>query len=609
MKRLKMVLSVIVVSLLFFTCKTVPKKPGMQAEKTDKPLPSSLGFVDNTFTASVTNNSRFAVTIDGKSIRSEETVNNAFPLHDSELYDGWAVHYTIPLTKDVFYEHKEKIQITDRQQTVVIANPVQNERISETYIIVKNTSKQSIQLTNGLGTIFTCCLEGLINTREAKPEHNIAPGRTAVYEIVKPQEALSSVKVCVSVGRKNYPLTDNTFLRPGFVYTYSFDGKQTVKEDERPLLKTGEPLWRQEEAGGVTVSKLISAQESAFFYAVGKVQKKDTNGNLYEAGFVQCTDCNGKERWTHSFDETGCDAALYDGITLDSGGLLAVGHTIGAVQNGLVLLYSSDGVLLHTQKIAISSGFESVTPLLDGSFLLTGFDGEDHLIFGKIHIEKSVIRYVPFPASLPLAVSEYITSALPLYDAQSKTFFICCNMLDAETELPLPSVLFAITEDGKAKRIPLQHVIKSVAAFRRDAHGILYIGGESGTAEHSTAMIVTVDAAHNRQSAFYTGGAPYAYIADMQLDEKSGELIIAGTEKAADSAGNGGTPFLKSLALASGNVLWEAAYQDKRYELLSSFIPCFDYGFIGSFTAVNDDGEYSPPLCTARLSATGKMGK
>ena len=609
MKRLKIVALIMIASFLFFTCKTVPKKPRMQAEKTDKPVTSALGFVDNTFTASVVNNSHFAVTIDGKNIRQGETVNNAFPLHDSELYDSWAVHYTIPLTKDVFYEHKEKIQITDRQQTVVIANPVQNERISESCIIVKNASKQSIQLTNGLGTIFPCCLEGRINTREAKHEHNIAPGRTAVYELFKPQEALSTVKVCVSVGRKNYPLTDNTFLQPGYVYTYSFDGKRAVKEDERPLLKINEPLWKQSGADGVTVSKLISAQERDFFYAVGKVQKKDTNGNPYDAGFVQCADCNGKERWTHCFDETGCDAALYDGIVLDNGGLLAVGHTIGEVQNGLVLLYSPDGVLLNTQKIPASSGFEAVTPFSGGSLLLAGFDDENHLILGKASIEKNVIRYAPFPASLPLAGTEYITSALPLYDAQSKTLFICCNMLDTETELPLLAALFAIPEDGKAKRIPLQHELKSVAAVRQDASGALYIGGENGTTAKSTAMIVTVDAAHNRQSAFYTGGAPYAYIADMQLNEKSGELLIAGTEKAADSAGNGGMPFFKSLALSSGNVLWEASYRDKRYELLSSFIPCADYGFIAQFTAVNEDGEYAPPLCTARLSATGKIAK
>ncbi len=93
------------------------------------------------------------------------------------------------------------------------------------------------------------------------------------------------------------------------------------------------------------------------------------------------------------------------------------------------------------------------------------------------------------------------------------------------------------------------------------------------------------------------------------LNEKSGELIIAGTEKAADNTGNGGTPFFRSLALSSGKELWTAAYPDKAYELLSSFIPCTDYGFIAHFTSVNEGGEYSPPVCTARLSATGKMGK
>ena len=598
-----------IASFLFFACKTVSTKSGMQVEYTGTPAASSSDVIDNTFTASVVNNSRFSVTIDGKSIRPEETTNNAFPLHDSELYDGWGVYYTVLLTKKVFYEHKEKIQITDRQQTVVIANPVQNERISETYIIVKNASKQSIQLTNGLGTIFPCCLEGRINTSEAKHEHNIAPGRIAVYEIVKPQEALSSVKVCVSVGRKNYPLTDNTHLQPGYVYTYAFDGKQIVKEDERPLLKTGEPLWNRNGADGVSVSKLISAPAGDIFYAVGKVRKKDANGNPYDAGFIQCTESSGKERWGRSFDETGCDSAVYDGIVLDNGDLLAVGHTSGDVQHGLALLYSSDGVLLNTQKIANTSAFESVIPLSAGAFLVTGFDSEDKLIFGKVHIEKSVIRYAPFSGPLSLAGTEFVTNAFPLYDTQSKTLFVCCNLLDTVTELPLSSALFALAEDGTATRIPLQHVIKSVAAVRKDANGVLYIGGETGTAEHSTAMVITVDAAQNRQNVLYTGGAPYAYIADMQLNEKSGELIIAGTEKAADSTGNNGTPFFKSLALSSGKELWTAGYSDKTYELLSSFIPCTDYGFIAQFTAVNENGEYTPPLCTARISATGKTEK
>ena len=608
MKRLKIVLLMMIVSFLFFACKTTPKKSLMQEKNTEESSTSFSGVVDNTFTATIVNNSRFIILIDGKRIAPSNTVENAFPLHDSELYDGWSVTYTIPLTKSIFYEYKDKIQITDKQRIVSISN-AEHKPVTETYIIIKNTSKQSIQLTNGLGTVFACCLEGCINSREAKPEHNIAPGKTAVYEIVKPQEILSAVKVYVSVGRKNYALTDNTFLQSGFVYTYIFDGKRIVKEDERPLLKIGEPLWKQSGADGVSVSNIMSAPARDSFYAVGKVRKKDANGNPYDAGFIQCTERNGTERWTHFFEETGCDSAVYDGIVLENGDLLAAGHTSGDVQNGLLLLYSSGGVLLNTQKITGSSGFESVTPLSGGTFLVTGFDSKDKLMFGKVHIAKSVIRYESFTAPLPLAGTEFVTRAISLYDSRTKTLFICCNLLDTETELPLPSALFALAEGGTAKRIPLLHAIKSVAAVSQDANGVLYIAGETGTAEHSTAMIVTVDAAQNKQAAFYTGGTPYAYIADMLLNEKSGELIIAGTEKAADSAGNGGTPFFKSLALASGKELWTAGYSDKTYELLSFFIPCTDYGFIAQFTSVNEDGEYSSPICTVRLSATGKTEK
>ena len=607
MKRLK-IGTLVIASFLFFTCKTVPKKSVMQAEYTGMPAVSSSGVADNTFTATVVNNSRFIISIDGKTIAPAKTAENAFPLHNSELYNGWLVTYTIPLTDSVYYEHKDKIQITDRQQTVSISDP-EYKTIPKTYIIVKNASKQSMQLTNGLGTIFACCLEGRINSRVAKPEHNIAPGKTVVYEIVKTQEALPAVKVCVSVGRKNYPLTDNTSLRSGYVYTYAFDGKQVIKEDERPLLKINEPLWKQGGAGGVSVSKIMSAPAGDFFYAVGKVRKKDANGNPYDAGLIQCSESSGKERWTHFFEETSCDTAVYDGIALGNGNLLTVGHTSGDEQNGLLLLYSIDGVLLNTQKITDSSAFESVISLSGETFLVTGFDGENTPIFGKLRIEKNMISYGPFPVQLPFDETEFVTSARSLYDSHTKTLFVCCNLLDTETELPLPSALFAITENGAATRVPLQHAIKSVAAVRQDANGMLYIGGETGTAEHSTAMIIAVDTAQNKQHAFYTGGAPYAYIADMQLNEKSGELIIAGTEKAADNFGNGGTPFFKSIVISSGKELWTAAYPDKTYELLSSFIPCTDYGFIATFTAIDENGEYAPPLCTARLSATGNMGK
>ena len=554
---------------------------------------------------SIFNNSRFDIAIVEKDFLSKpvfkikpfETGKLIRTVSNEKIYIFY--QYIIPVGDDFIlldnFEWRFPI-IFNKNQLLKIPEIKENPE-REIYCIIENKSDTPIYLCHST-----------ITYKSLKNKEVIATGGIEVFSSKNCHLLLSGVLLSISNQVSLFPLPDKD-LQPGYVYTYAFDGKQIVKEDERPLLKTGEPLWNRNGADGVSVSKLISAPAGDIFYAVGKVRKKDANGNPYDAGFIQCTEHNGRERWTRFFEETGCDSTVYDGIALDNGDLLAVGHASGDVQHGLALLYSSDGVLLNTQKIATSSAFESVIPLSAGAFLVTGFDSEDKLIFGKVHIEKSVIRYEPFSAPLPLAGTEFIANAFPLYDTQSKTLFICCNLLDTETELPLPSALFTLAEDGTSNRIPLKYVIKSVAAVRQDANGMLYIGGETGAAEHSTAMVITVDAAQNRQNVLYTGGAPYAYIADMQLNEKSGELIIAGTEKAADSTGNNGKPFFKSLALSSGKELWTAGYSDKTYELLSSFIPCPDYGFIAQFTAVNDDGEYSPPLCTARLSATGKMGK
>ena len=597
----KIVLYILVLSL-FFSCRSV--QSAKIETSTVKEL--SVSFNNNTdFAIDILENNPEAISavlhIEPK--RNKTFTKKIYAGDDISLF--FYAKFYIPVGKTVVsvIDYRENRVETKNglNQTVSITTLGAVIKNSPYYVVLKNKADKEISVCNSSAKSLYITLD---KTKSVAPE-NIAVYSSKERAFYTQQDKIS-MRILYNDKEFDFPIT---FLQPGYVYTYVFDRKRIVKEDERPLLKIGEPLWKQSGADGVSVSNIMSAPARDSFYAVGKVRKKDANGSLYDAGFIQCTERNGKERWTHFFEETGCDSIVYDGIVLENGDLLAAGHTSGDVQNGLLLLYSSGGVLLNTQKITGSSGFESVTPLSGGTFLVTGFDSKDKLIFGKVHIEKSVIRYESFTAPLPLAGTEFVTSAHPLYDSRTKTLFICCNMLDTETELPLPSALFALAEDGTAKRIPLLHAIKSVAAVSQDANGVLYIAGETGTAEHSTAMIVTVDAAQNKQAAFYTGGTPYAYIADMLLNEKSGELIIAGTEKAADSAGNGGTPFFKSLALASGKELWTAGYSDKTYELLSSFIPCTDYGFIAQFTAINEDGEYSPPLCTARLSATGKMGK
>ena len=94
----------------------------------------------------------------------------------------------------------------------------------------------------------------------------------------------------------------------------------------------------------------------------------------------------------------------------------------------------------------------------------------------------------------------------------------------------------------------------------------------------------------------------------MHINEKSHELIISGTLKASDAVGNSGKPFIKSFDISTGKELWKTVYQNKQYELLSSFVTCARYGFIATFTNVSEDGEYTTPVGVLRLNAVGKGG-
>ena len=597
----KLLLYIFLVSF-FISCRSVESaKKASVAEKT-----ISVSFTNTTeFTVDILENNPESVSA---AVHLEPKQHNTFI---KTLYAGDDISLFF-YTKFYVPVGNAHVPVTSYQANRIETKNGLNQEITITTsgALIKNTPYYLVLKNNAAKEISVCNSSSKDSYITIAKTRSAAVNNIAIYSsydrVFYTQYDKISMFILFNGKEIEFPIYS---LQPGFVYTYIFDGTQVVKEDERPLLKINEPLWKQSGTDDVSVSKIISAPGKEFFYVLGKIKKKDTNGSLYEAGFIQCTGSNGMEHWIRHFEATGCDAAVYDGIVLENGDLLAAGYTSGDVQNGLLLLYSSDGVLLNTQKIEESSGFESITPFTGGTFLVTGFNSEDTLMFGKIRIEKSIIRYEPFPVPLPFAEIEFVAGACTLYDNRTKTLFVCCNLRDAETELPLSSALFVITEDGKAERIPLHHAIKSIATVRQDTSGVLYIGGESISAEHSAAMIVTVDMAQKQQHAFYTGGTPYAYISDILLNEKNGELIIAGTEKAIDSAGNGGLPFLKSLALATGKELWTAVYKNTSYELLSSFIPCTDYGFIAYFTSVNEDGEYAPPLCTSRLNASGKMGK
>ena len=569
---------------------------------------SKVAVTDNTFRATVVNNSRFEISIDGKTLRSGESVENSFPLHDSELYDGWTVTYKIPLSKSVFYSHNAKVQITDRQNAVSIENPLSKD-IREAYIVVRNKSKQSMQLTNGTGTIFASCLDGRINTREAKSEHNIAPAKTAAYEILKSKEELRTVKVSVSADRKNYPLLGNTSLRPGYVYTYVFDGKQVVKEDERPLLAVNEPLWKVEDSSFI-IEKIAAGMGTDgrnIFYAAGRQKVTDANGNAYFCPALRGIDNAGAVHWTTRSTGISPEGSAYDVAVLDDGFVLAVGQRIqDGRYRGFAELYTPDGTLADGKTYSECAGLGAMTRLEGRSYAAVGFDDAEMLLLATISAAKNALHYRRLPLHLPPNAAGSIASAIPVYSAASKTLFLFCNPY-TEEGLPLPSVLYAVYEDGRAEAIPLNNKIRSVAAATQDDSGALYAGGESADTEKSEAVIIKVGAERSAD-VFYRGGAPFSYIAELHFNAQSRELTASGVCRAEEGSGLGGVPFIAGFDAQSGVQLWRRELTGSPYRLLKSFAPCADYGFAGAFASIVRNGPETDfgSSCAARLNATGQ---
>lgn len=591
MKKLPYLLCVSAMLSVQFACKT-----------------SKVSITDNTFRALIVNNSRFEIHIDGKTLRQGESAENSFPLHESELYDGWTVTYKIPLSKSVFYSHNSKFQITDRQNVVSIENPSTKD-IRESYIVVHNKSNQSMQITNGSGTIFATCIDGRINTREVKPAHNIAPAKTAVYEIIKPQENLQTLKVCVTVDRKNYPLLEHTSLRAGYVYTYMFDGKTAVKEDERPLLKVNEPLWKAEDASFI-IEKIAAGtgkDGGNLFYAAGRQKVIDSNGNSYFCPALHCIDGAGSVRWTTLATGVSPEGSVYDVAVLDGGFVLTSGQRIQERQHiGFAELYSPDGTLADGKTYSDSVGFSALTPLEDAALLASGWDNAGALMLAKISVDKNTMRYQRLPLHLPSDNACVIDSAIPVYRAASKTIFLFCNP-SSEERLPLPAALYAVREDGSAEAIPLNGKIRSVAAAVQDLSGALYAGGESADGETSESIIIKIDA-QNRAEVLYRGGAPFSYIAELHFDEERRELAAGGVCKAKESTGLGGIPFIAGFDTQSGIQLWRREFTSARSQIVKSFTPCADYGFAASFSSIIRNGQatgYGASFA-ARLGVSGQ---
>lgn len=502
----------------------------------------------------------------------------------------------IPVTdyKDIRIESKNGLN-----QTVNIVKLNKPNQNIPYYVVLKNNADKEISICNSSAKSYYLTIN---KTKTIIPKHE------GIYsskdrELFSAQQTVSMQLAC---GGKIFDFHISQ-LQPAFVYTYSFDGTSVVKKDERPLINVNEPLWSKPYTS-TEIAGIFSDSDKELYYAIGKENKKNEHGELYEAAYINCMDSSGTEKWQKVFTENNCDTSFYSGIVLEDGSFLAAGSHTKEAHAGLIVQYSKNGTVLQSQKISSFSLFDSIIKIDGETTLLTGFDSDGNFLTAKLTIKNNSLNCIPQNSSIPLNENEAVSKAVPFYDEASKTLLLFCNLMDKETEQTLPSMVCTVSENGNFERISLQNTVKAISSVVRDSNGLFYIGGETVKKEQSAASVVCFDYANKKTSVFYTDGFPYSYISAMHINEKSHELVISGTLKASDAFGNSGKPFIKSFDIGTGKELWKTVYQNKQYELLSSFVTCARYGFIATFTNVSEDGEYTTPVGVLRLNAVGKGG-
>lgn len=594
--------------IIFFTflisCKTNTSIPTKQDNTLQKLSNSELDSY--TFCADIINNSDYEVSINSLNIPKKTTIqNHKLPLHSSAIYDGLNITYKIPLTDTVFYKHTEKKIIADNQSKIIIENPTKITE-TESYIIIKNISNDSVQLTNGR-SIFPCYYEGQINTVNISPEYYLKGKSQIVYKIND-----NSIFFLQNTTLKSDLISinkDGRFL-PGYVYTYEFDGKSVYRTDSRPLLKQAEPTWSLEIEKNLEINDIEIQNDN--IYITGTQIKSDSNSNQYNSAFISCfeTDISTykEKKLTIDYEENQADSTtFFDSIIKEDGNIISVGQRVDKEPKGLVSCYSNSGSLLWNKTLADVYAVSSIIQITENDFFIVGSNYEGKALVYKLKENDS--KEFEFITSI-----EVIESAI--YDTKScissdgKYLYLVCNAQENMTNLVVSSLFRIDIESGVSEEIKIKNKIRFVEDIKQSKDGTVYLVGETVTDTDSSVALMSVKQDIAESKLVYVAPETYSYGRSIYVDEGFNEIVICGTLNATDSSGNGGTPFVRSLYRKDYSVAWEKLYTEECFpglEVVREFVPCDDYGFVVNLCAVDKEGRFCEPTQLVRTNATGNI--
>jgi hypothetical protein len=513
------------------------------------------------------------------------------PRYTGELNDGYGITYHINLAGKVLIKirRNENIIIKPDNNTFVIDDYQFDTK--ESYLILKNESKQTISVKNGSEYINPIIQAAASEKKFGTPY--LEAGGENVY-------SLGIMPVSLVVEADQYKTTPLSMARfsPSFLYAFTFDGSTVSLTDSRPLVKIGEAGWTkiidscdplQIVAGADGVTALPSGK-----FTVTRAMRT-AGGAVFISGYQYISD-----------SENAPVLQLQD----DNGALV---HSLAASTNAdRRQAYFSDAAKDDDKTYLAAGGADS------------GLNSADAYIAYVRAIRDDTSRLMPRWELGPVEfnqfcaqnnISEKCGAANSVtYNLKRKCWLLIGNTIeyDALKNPVKGSYLAEIADvDGSGVIQKIDTSFKDISFYKivSGENGASYLAGEEEKADGVYAIVIKYDAAGKeiwrqknqpRNNSFYN---------DAALDTENGQLVLAGTMNAKTESGAGGTPFIEGVSIDNGALLWREELNTKPFSgtsLVTGIGNAPDYGFVLSLCGIAND-YYSTPFMLARVNVRGKI--
>lgn len=536
----------------------------------------------------------------GSSVNVKNTFESAedyFPLFDVPLTASFFLPRLKPKDIDFYYRIDNKVT---RQEIEIYAPSNLTDNTAAyipTYIIFTHRN-------NKIGGVYLSRNDSRnqmtgINFSQAKTNINI--NETMVFrENPGNLQNFRLNPVNIKFGEMAY--------QAGFVYSFAFDESGVNLTDVRPLYRSGESAW----AKTITVTEsppaIVTLEDEINMFAPtgnGLVRNVyDSSGNAKTpVAFGESFEIRYVSPATNGFFSAGYEE-LSNG---DFKPIVRINDKNGAVKS----------ILEPSAKRECRAAYFSTAAQKDNvNWLVTGGSGENSTLGYKAYARQVRDDGSKFTVLWELTGNDFDSKASGIKCGDitavvyAKNIWLAAGNIIGFDALGNPvkaSFVAEITNDGKIQKVDTSYKGMTFNKIILDSGGACYLAGDEQRGNESYAVLVKYG---TNGKINISQPASHSYYQDAVFDAIYNRIILAGTIKANDEAGNGGTPFIEAVDVEKGVLLWRETLPDPllaKAALVTAINPAPDYGFVIALSGIND--YYDKPFIIARINSHGKLIK